>query len=112
MAWRWSGVLLAFWIASPAAANDEFGREILEARPGGNPPRDEATPRHEHTKRHNHGHHKQPKLSASHGDKHSRPRTNGDAGHNHDHDSIETEHLFGFTKGTDVDPPPGAPSAV
>jgi hypothetical protein len=49
MAWRWSGVLLAFWIASPAAANDEFGREILEARPGGNSPRDKATPRHEHT---------------------------------------------------------------
>jgi len=75
-------------IAAPAAGKDEpFGQETVEARPWRKAPKPDATGRH-HTHKHGHKH--------DHSRSHER---------SHAHHGVETEHLFGFTRGSDIDTP-------
>lgn len=110
----WPALIVAFWLVCPAWAREEpFGQETIEVRAWRNPPRPEARPKHryEHPKGHKHS----PGYANSHTGRHSHHRSpppqqhshrHGDGnGHEHKHQAIETEHLFGFTKGSDIDPP-------
>src|SRR5262245_30028761 len=103
-------VVLGPTLGTPAAASVEpFGQETVEVRPWRNPPRPSAQRQH----RHNHSAH--PAATHSrvhdhhrHGERHTHSSSR-EHGHPHgpnDHriHGVETEHLFGFTKGTDIDP--------
>ena len=109
--WICIGSIAAVLLASPATAREEpFGQETVEVRPWRNPPRPDAAPRHRH--RHSGGHrhapghahkhihetlHRHPPGAHRHSHKHG--ERNG-----HAHHGLETEHLFGFTRGSDIDP--------
>ena len=108
----------------PAIAQEEpFGQETVEVRPYRNPPRLDAKAQHRHKHGDQHrghaaGHkhvHKHDRTHA-HDHKDARPgaRRHTHGGHEphghshsngHHHHGIETEHLFGFSTGTDIDPP-------
>ena len=123
------GAVLCLCLVTPATAKEEpFGQETVEVRPYRNPPRPGAAPhRHKHDHQHAAGHDHKHEHPGSHGHTHGRTHSHRDRdGHSHadgsephghehtnghHHHGIETEHLFGFTTGTDIDPP-GAKHAI
>lgn len=111
--------------SAPAQAKPEpFGQETVEVRPWRNPPRPgaKAAHRHKHSHGHAHAHGRggiDPHAGHSHGTgPHARKRgaephahgaephahAHGHGAHGHNH-GLETEHLFGFAMGSDIDPP-------
>ena len=81
----------------PASAREEpFGEETVEVRDWRKPPRASAAHQH-HRRGHSHGAAQKHEHGAGHVHEHA-----GHGGHQH---RIETEHLFGFTVGSDIDKP-------
>ena len=112
----WVSVAILVSLVQAQAKEAPFGQETVEVRSWRNPPRPDARPAHRHSQGgrghdHKHGPHDHRKSGHYHkhgGDAHS----HGPGEHNHQHGhghvhGVETEHLFGFTKGSDIDPPPG-----
>ena len=95
----------------PAQAKETpFGQETVEVRPWRNPPRPDARPAHRHKHgpggSHDHKHGPHDHRKGGHDHKHGPGAHDHQHGHGHAH-GVDTEHLFGFTKGSDIDPPPG-----
>ena len=115
MKWGLVAVLLAFG-AGAHAKDEPFGQETVEVRPWRNPPRPGSRPAHSHKHGHRHrdgegGHKHAHAHSHAHRPGHADGHRHGSSepqGHDHKnghhHHGIETEHLFGFTTGTDIDP--------
>ena len=87
------------------AKETPFGQETVEVRSWRNPPRPDVRP----ALRHKHGSHDHRKGGHDHkhgAHSHGPGAQDHPHGHGHAH-GVDTEHLFGFTKGSDIDPPPG-----
>jgi hypothetical protein len=109
----WFAAVSCLCLVCPATAKEEpFGQETVEVRPWRNPPRAGGKPAH----RHSHAGHSHKPHAHAKGHRHAHPhdRAHKDgaheahghpAGDGHHHHGIDTEHLFGFTTGTDIDPP-------
>ncbi len=118
----WIAAVACLWVVPPATAKEEpFGQEMVEVRPYRTPPRPGAKAPHQHKHGHHHrGHAARDGHKHEHGHQHGRPHGHDHKGarphghkhgghephaNGHHHHGIETEHLFGFTIGTDIDPP-------
>src|SRR5262245_40247631 len=114
---KWAPVIVFLAFGTVAHAKGEpFGQETVEVRPWRNPPPPGSRPAHSHKHhghRHGHGakkyadsHSHAPGHAHAHGRKPSGKEPHGhEHANGHHHHGIETEHLFGFTTGTDIDPP-------
>jgi len=100
---RWIILVSAAALAAiPAHAQEEpFGQETTEVRAWRNPPKPGSS--HQHgAHRHGHSHAHGHDHAHGHGEKPHSQHEHGAQGHEH---GVETEHLFGFTVGSDVDEP-------
>ncbi len=108
----WVAAISILAWAPAHAAVEPFGQETVEVRPWRNPPRAGAKRPHAHGHMHGHRHPHADRTGGAHDHAHAAGahRHGGGAephGHAHGHGAhgIETEHLFGFTMGSDIDPP-------
>lgn len=118
----WIAAVSLLFLVLPATAKEKpFGQETVEVRPYRNPPRPGAKAQHRHNHGHQHRGHEHKHSAHKHGRTHSHDHKDAHAGahghkhgghqphghghpNGHHHHGIETEHLFGFTTGTDIDP--------
>jgi hypothetical protein len=92
-------------LVAPVTGHEGLAKqETAEARDSRHPPRSAATSGHRH--RHKHGRRQQDADRHTHSHKQeSRGATHRDGDRRHKHQGVDTEHLFGFTIGSDIDAP-------
>ena len=93
-------------VATADARQEPLRQETVEVQPWRTPSRPGVQPRHHHAHPAGRGHNHGAGHAHRRGDRHDRPseaheRLGEDNGHKHQ--GVETEHLFGFTKGSDID---------
>ena len=94
-----AGVLAVAWCVQPVGAKDEpFGQETVEILPSKAPQRPGVKTRH-----HKHSPQRHVDESSHRHAPGAHERRHGMEGHRHEHHGVSTEHLFGFTKGSDID---------
>jgi len=100
------GLAVVLWLVAPAGANEPFGQETVEVRPWRHPSETKPRHRHNHSAEHAHSPGRTHPAGSSRGHKPERQTRSHDGDrHGHDDEGVETEHLFGFTMGSDIDPP-------
>lgn len=103
---RLTAFMVALCFAWPAIAKQEpFGQETVEVRPWRYPPRAQTAHRHGHSRRDLHGQAADHVHSAGHEHSHGTLGGHSHPGHGGHRHGLETEHLFGFTVGSDIDEP-------